>query len=228
MNSTVKSSKQLDSYSMFITSKYLISLQDYINLICVNSKFKETTEKLRFNPIPIKSLKLFPKIQTQYLYSKNDKKIGGIDNYEIWYKVTYDQYLLLKEENIKYHYIYYTHDNRMKYGDKIPESVTVLDDYCFGSTDFFENVDANKIKKLTITPPIKSLNDNCFYYCSSLISVNLPSSLTKLGNYCFDHRITLKSINLFSILQCLGNGWFINCSSLQSITLPFLLTVLGN
>ncbi|KAL7712297.1 Leucine rich repeat containing protein BspA family protein [Entamoeba marina] len=95
--------KQLDSYSLLITSKYFKTPQDYINIICVNSKFKETTEKLRFNPIPIESLKLFPKIQTQYLYSENDVKIDGIDNYEIWYKVTYDQYLEFKKDNVEYH-----------------------------------------------------------------------------------------------------------------------------
>ncbi|KAL7721461.1 Leucine rich repeat containing protein BspA family protein [Entamoeba marina] len=100
--------KQLDSYSVLIVSKYLLSSHDYINVICVCKKFQETTEKLRFNPIPIPSLKLFPKIQTQHIYNENDSKIEGIDNYEIWYKITYDQYLQFKKNNIKcYHYCPY-------------------------------------------------------------------------------------------------------------------------
>ncbi|KAL7717251.1 Leucine rich repeat containing protein BspA family protein [Entamoeba marina] len=92
----VKKSKQLDLYSMLVVSKYFETPQDYINIVCVNSKFKETTKKLRFNPISITSLKLFPKIQTQYLYGENDVKIEGINNYEIWYGVDPVEYIQKK------------------------------------------------------------------------------------------------------------------------------------
>ncbi|KAL7712155.1 F-box and FNIP repeat-containing protein [Entamoeba marina] len=89
-------SKQLDSYSLLICSKYFKTTNDFINVMCVCKKFKETTEKLRFNPISITSLKLFPMIQTQYLYIPIDKIIEGIDNYEIWYTIDYEQYLKYK------------------------------------------------------------------------------------------------------------------------------------
>ncbi|KAL7718591.1 Leucine rich repeat protein bspa family [Entamoeba marina] len=118
--------KKVDSYSMLICSKYLQSPNDFINLICVNSKFKETTEKLRFNPIPIKSLKLFPKIQTQYLYSKDDTKIERIDNYEIWYDVGYAEYTKLYEKNIKFHIVQYSRKHEIQNNGIIPFGVTEI------------------------------------------------------------------------------------------------------
>ena len=32
---------------------------------------------------------------------------------------------------------------------------------------------------------VTSLGEYCFYYCSSLTSINIPSSVTSLGEYCF-------------------------------------------
>ena len=66
---------KLDSYSILIVSKYLETKQDFINLISVRKSFRLTTEKLRFNPISISSLTLFPLIQTLYLYDQEDKII---------------------------------------------------------------------------------------------------------------------------------------------------------
>ncbi|KAL7714420.1 Leucine rich repeat containing protein BspA family protein [Entamoeba marina] len=215
-------SKQLDSYSLLICSKYFETSNDFINIMCVCKKFKETTEKLRFNPIPIKSLKLFPQIQTQYLYSKDDTKIEGIDNYEIWYKINYDEYLNNEKNDMKYHQIIYTKKNRLNYGDSIPEKVTILGEKCFGA------INASIIKDITIPFSIHSLNYKCFYFCTKLTSIDLPSSLTSLSDKCFSNCVSLKCINLSSLIQSLGCGCFNNCTQLTSINIPSSLTDLGN
>ena len=46
--------------------------------------------------------------------------------------------------------------------------------------------------------------DKCFYYCSGLTSITIPSSVTSLGNSCFR-----------------------NCSGLTSITIPSSVTSFG-
>ncbi|KAL7720409.1 Leucine rich repeat protein bspa family [Entamoeba marina] len=219
--------KQLDSYSILICSKYFESEQDFINIICVNSKFKETTKKLRFNPIPIKSLKLFPKIQTQYLYHEKDVKLQEIDNYEIWYKIDYDHYLEYRENNINCYYIVYTRKNRLKHGDEIPKEVNILGDTCFSSSDNFSN-DSSDIKELTIFSKLISIGDGCFRYCESLLSIILPVTLTSLGNNCFYNCKYLKSINLPFTLKSIGDNCFNSCWSLRSIKIPSTLTYLGN
>jgi hypothetical protein len=63
--------------------------------------------------------------------------------------------------------------------------------------------------------------------CSSLTSINLPSSLQSLGNECFSECSSLISINLPSLLQSLGNSCFSWCSSLTSINLPSSLQYVG-
>ncbi|KAL7718460.1 Leucine rich repeat protein bspa family [Entamoeba marina] len=210
--------KTLDSYSILIASKYLEKSQDFINLICVCKKFKETTEKLRFNPISIESLKLFPRIQTQNLYDKIDKKIEGIVNYEIWYKIDYCQYLEYKEENIKCHNVIYSHKNRLQYGNEIPEEVNILGDNCFGCNLFSD--DASTIQSIKIPTTIKSLGWGCFSECCSLKVIDLQSTITSLDDYCFCNCHLLTSINLPLSLTSLRFGLFYNCWSLKSINLP--------
>ncbi|KAL7720413.1 Leucine rich repeat protein bspa family [Entamoeba marina] len=219
--------KQLDSYSLLITSKYFETAKDYVNIICVNSKFKETTEKLRYNPIPIKSKKLFPKIQTQYMYSEKDKKIKGIDNYLICHKVTYDHYLKYKRDNIIFQHVAYTKQNKTKYGDRIPDGVNVLDNYCFGSMGSFSE-NENGIRDVTILPSIKSLGIGCFSDCASLTSINLSSKLTSLGVGCFSGCYSLTTINLPSLLKKIGDNCFCGCASLKSVILPNSLVEIGD
>ncbi|KAL7717092.1 Leucine rich repeat containing protein BspA family protein [Entamoeba marina] len=223
-----RNKEKLDSYSALIISKYLENFEDFINLICVNSKFKETTEKLRFNPIPITLLKLFPKIQTQYLYDEDDIKIVGIDNYEIWYCVDYDKYLKYKENNTKYHYVIYSHKNREKYGDEIPINATILGESCFGSTYYYGGDDASKIKHLSIPHTIKALYCKCFSYCTSLQSIYLPSTIIHIGFWCFNECKSLMSIELPSTIISLDESVFDQCISLTSINLPSSLTSIGD
>ncbi|KAL7720469.1 hypothetical protein QTN25_002236 [Entamoeba marina] len=204
------------------------------NLICVCKKFQETTEKLRFNPILITLLKLFSKIQTQYLYSKTNTKIDRIENYEIIYEVTCDKYLKFKEENYKYHNVLYTEYNKTKYGDIIPNEVNILNDYCFENCSSLETIELpstikklrescfsyySSLKSINIPSTIKILCYKCFYLCTSLQSVDLPLSLTTLIAYCFDDCKSLTSVNLPSMLQSLNDGIFFNCNNLLLINL---------
>ncbi|KAL7720445.1 hypothetical protein QTN25_002213 [Entamoeba marina] len=220
-NKQLNNRKNIDSYSILISSKYLETEKDFINLICVNSKFKETTEKLRFNPIPINSLKLFPNIQTQYLYKKSDKifETEQIVKYELWYHIDYEEYTKYKMRNIKCHYLEYTEKNRKAYGNEIPDCVIILGKYCFQRCYSFSTIN--------LPSSLKSLGNGCFRGCSTLSFINLPSSLTSLGYGCFNDCSTLSSINLPSSLISLGNQCFSGCSSLSSINLPSSLSLLG-
>ncbi|KAL7712160.1 Leucine rich repeat containing protein BspA family protein [Entamoeba marina] len=210
--------KQLDSYSMLIASKYLQSKNDFVNVICVCKKFKETTEKLRFNPISVTSLKLFPKIQTQYLYKENDVKIIEIEKYEIWYKVDYDEYLKNRSKRYKFHYINYT-KNFFSNKYNIPYIVTHLGE------EFFIN--CFELQSINLPSTIQSLGIKCFQSCISLQSINLPFAITSLGCGCFSYCTSLKSINIPSSLQSISNECFYYCSSLTTIDLPSSITSLG-
>ena len=70
----------------------------------------------------------------------------------------------------------------------IPESVKAKDgnDYritAFGAKCFYGCSDLTSI---TIPSSVTSLGDWSFCDCSGLTSIAIPSSVTSLGNYCFD------------------------------------------
>ncbi|KAL7713760.1 hypothetical protein QTN25_008640 [Entamoeba marina] len=236
---TTKNNSQLDSYSILICSKYFIYSQDFINIMCVCKNFKETTEKLRYNPISITSLELFPKIQTQYLYDENNKKIEGIERYEFWGKVNYKYYLQHNGENIKFHYIKYTKQDRKEYGNNIPKEVNILDDMCYGSYSNGSNIKSialsnniiaigkdcfsccYNLESINLSTKIKSLQNNCFTHCSLLTSITFPqSSLKSIGYQCFSSCSSIKTIEIPNSVTSIGVGCFDGCTSLQSIKLP--------
>ncbi|KAL7713800.1 Leucine rich repeat protein bspa family [Entamoeba marina] len=209
---------QLDSYSMLICSKYFKKFKDFVNLICVNSKFKETTEKLRFNPIPITSMKLFPKIQTQYLYSCRDTKIDGIDNYKIVYKVDYKEYLNIKDKfQIKCLHIEYTKNNIKEYGNDIPFEVNILGDYLFDSNQ----------TKIIIPSHVTQINHSCFCHCKNLSNIILPNTLTELSAWCFA-TCPFTSINIPQSIQFINNNCFNSCNNLSLIDIPNSVTSIQN
>ncbi|KAL7714358.1 Leucine rich repeat containing protein BspA family protein [Entamoeba marina] len=220
--------KKLDSYSLLIVSKYLETSNDYINVMCVCKKFQDTTEKLRFNPIPITSMKLFPMIQTQYLYNKTDVRIKRkqIVKYEMWHDIGYGEYTKYNKLNIMFHYVEYTYRNRKQYGDIIPNCVNKLGEECFGSKNDRLRNDSSKIISISVPSKIISLSRGCFSYCYYLTSINLPFMLKSLGDQCFSNCESLKNITLPSTLTYLGEECFTDCSSLKTIHLPPTLTLL--
>ncbi|MDE6721155.1 MAG: leucine-rich repeat domain-containing protein [Bacteroidaceae bacterium] len=64
---------------------------------------------------------------------------------------------------------------------------------------------------------VTSLAYYCFDNCSSLTSIEIPSSVTKLGGLCFNNCTSLTSIKIPSSVISLGWSCFYGCSSLESI-----------
>lgn len=85
----------------------------------------------------------------------------------------------------------------------------------------------SSLKSITLPSSITSLGDNCFALCSSLKSINLPSNIISLGDWCFKDCNNLASISLPSGITKLGVSCFEGCSSLTSIDLPSGITTLG-
>ena len=74
---------------------------------------------------------------------------------------------------------------------------------------------------------VTSLGNECFSYCSGLISVNIPSSVTSLSYACFKGCSGLTSVNIPSSVTSLGSGCFEGCSGLTSVSIPSSVTSLG-
>lgn len=73
----------------------------------------------------------------------------------------------------------------------------------------------------------KTLLDNLFNGCSSLTTINLPSSLTSIDNYAFQNCSSLTTINLPDSVTTIGNYAFQNCSILSEVIFPKNLNSIG-
>ena len=65
---------------------------------------------------------------------------------------------------------------------------------------------------------VTSIRRQTFYYCSSLLSINIPSSVTSIGEMAFEGCSSLTSINIPSSVTSIGEMAFEGCSSLITFT----------
>ena len=220
---------QLDCYSMLIVGKYFLFSQDYFNVQQVNSKFKDLCSLYHYNPTS--ELKLFPKTQTQYLYSPLDPIIPNKYGYVVLYPIDYKKYLTMKNETFEFRKVmfdshskqYLITENRTA---KIPEGVTRIDKngfYLFslpGNTTILE-----------MPSTLKSIGKGAFHYCKFKIILNeglriiedevfencnfqeiiIPSTVVKIGSFCFKNCRNLKKITILNSNIKFGSGCFQGC-----------------
>lgn len=107
-----------------------------------------------------------------------------------------------------------------------------------------------EIKSIVTGENIKEIDDEVFYGCSSLTSIDLsnasiignsafasckslqrvclPDDLGVVGEYAFSGDVELTDINIPSALTKISEGMFNACTSLSSITLGENITTIGN
>ena len=73
---------------------------------------------------------------------------------------------------------------------------------------------------ITIPSSVTSVMESTFSYCCSLVSVTVPSGVTKVGNYGFQTCSALSVISFPSSLTTIGYNNFQNCYALRSIVFP--------
>ena len=121
--------------------------------------------------------------------------------------------------------------NTEKYaGNKIviPESVKAKDGNGYKVTAFGDKCfyGCSDLTSITIPSSVTSLGHWCFAVCVRLTSITIPSSVTTVGDYCFGACNRLTSIALPSSVTSLGKSCFYDCSRLTSITIPSSVTSL--
>ena len=108
----------------------------------------------------------------------------------------------------------------------VPESVkakngNIYKITAFGEKCFYGCTDLTSIK---IPSSVTSLGQGCFQYCTKITSITIPSTVTYIGAGCFSHCTNLKSIELPSSITSLSKGCFGDCSGLTSIEIPSSVT----
>lgn len=70
-----------------------------------------------------------------------------------------------------------------------------------------------------ITYNVTCVGEDAFYWCSNLVSVDLPSTITSIESYAFYYATSLTSLVIPNAVTSLGWEVFYNCSSLASVTI---------
>ena len=91
---------------------------------------------------------------------------------------------------------------------------------CYTSNDIlgqyaFEN--CSSLTSVNIPSSVTEIGRNAFQDCSSLTSVNIPSSVTEIREYAFDGCSSLISVKIPSSVTSIGGSAFSGCSGLRSI-----------
>ena len=71
------------------------------------------------------------------------------------------------------------------------------------------------------------IGECAFWGCSSLTSVNIPSSVTTIGGAAFEGCRSLTSVNIPSGVTEIGVYTFSGCRSLTSVNIPSSVTTIG-
>jgi len=66
---------------------------------------------------------------------------------------------------------------------------------------------------------VGSIRNCAFYDCTSLTSVTMPSSVTRLGDFAFFGCTSLTSVTISSGVTSLGDYAFAGCSNLTTMTM---------
>lgn len=157
----------LDSYSIFIVSKYFNSISDYINVIKTNKMYKSIISNYQYNPISLKNKKernLFGNIKEYHIYTHKDSRFDFDSNLKHIY---YHNVNFEDAKNGKYENIILTRKNINKYFNN-------------------ELIDLSNYENITL------ISRSCFYKFTNLTNVKLPNSVKCLSDNCFSKCSNLK------------------------------------
>lgn len=78
--------------------------------------------------------------------------------------------------------------------------------------------------KFTIT----AVSNQAFSYCTSLVSVTIPNSVTYIGDYAFSFCTSLTNLTLPNSVTYIGNYAISYCTSLTNVTIPKSVRYIGD
>lgn len=83
------------------------------------------------------------------------------------------------------------------------------------------------LKSITIGNSVTRIQNHAFSGCVSLTDITIPNSVTSIGNYTFYDCSALTDITIPDRVTNIGIKAFGNCSRLTSITIPNNVTTIG-
>ncbi len=117
-------------------------------------------------------------------------------------------------------------DNKDGHTVIIGKGITLIEEFYNGFSKMLSN--PKEITKIVFEENSQLTSIGyAFYGCSSLVSIEIPSSVTSIGVGAFYGCSSLVSIEIPSSVTSIGDGAFAGCSSLASIVIPSSVTSIG-
>ena len=85
----------------------------------------------------------------------------------------------------------------------------------------------SSLTSVTIPNSVTRIGDDAFRNCSGLTSVTIGNSVTSIGYYAFSD-CNLTSLTIPNSVTSIGNYAFYDCNGLSSVTIPNSITSIGN
>lgn len=102
----------------------------------------------------------------------------------------------------------------------IPEGVTDIDSYSFGS--------CTKMEYVTLPSTLASIGENAFVDCHSIKYFNLPDNVTSIGASAFYRCSSIQEFVIPAGVTSIQASTFWGCSNLTSVTIPDGVTSIGS
>ncbi len=102
----------------------------------------------------------------------------------------------------------------------IPDSVTTLEEFAFGSCD--------QLASVTIGAGVTDIPKGCFAYCYYLTKIIIPDNVKSIGERAFDSCYDLVKVHIGNGVISIGEKAFYECSSLTTVVLGKSLTEVKN
>ena len=96
-----------------------------------------------------------------------------------------------------------------------------------GNSIFYQNSKIKTFNEFKYFTSISQIPAECFISCSSLISIEIPHSVTSIGDWAFFGCRGLTAIEIPSSVTSIGGNSIRNCHSLTSIEIPNSVTFIG-
>ena len=209
-------SKLTKDYIM-IVCKYFRKSKDFINLIKVNSKYKNLLEMFKYNPIS--NYEIFPNIQTQYFYNTIDL------NYVKPHTYKHIHYEPVVTESFKKVFVnYLLNSNRLNSYKRVKLIINnrfMLDFKKFYK--YIKNIKKKSHKKL-LSPRERSLYNNFKDFSKTLI-IPEQVKITQGTVHRLHRRFEIDNLIIEGCIK-IGNYSFIN-TNIKSCELPNTLLVIG-
>ncbi len=109
-----------------------------------------------------------------------------------------------------------------------PNTITEIIDGNLNGDEYGVFTQSTSLTTVVLPDSITKIGSAAFRGCSSLENINIPARVTTIGDKAFKDCVSISNITLADGLTSLGSSTFENCTKLQSISIPSGVTIIND